>query len=119
MRDHEAGVRELSDLELNNIFDPEHVAACFETTEIAIDPLALRTALIPALTAVARIVQRYSTEISSIRESGAGYVVTGKDEHGPISEQYDAFVNATWHQRLKLDASFGLQPSRQAIHRYK
>lgn len=119
MRAQQTRARELSDKELNTVFDPEHVAAGFETNEIAIDPQALRGALMSALTSAAKITQRYSVEVSSISECGAGYKIIGRDEHGLVSEKYDAVVNATWHQRLKLDASFGIQSSRQAIHRYK
>ncbi|WP_270727037.1 FAD-dependent oxidoreductase [Shimia sp. Alg240-R146] len=115
----ETEAREQSGRELECAFDPEHVAASFKTNEIAIDPWALRLALLSAVKDSKNITARYSTEISSIHEDGTGYLVAGKDAQGMVSESYNAVVNATWHQRLKLDATFGIKRSQDAIHRYK
>lgn len=114
-----ASVRELTSVELESTFDPKHVAAGFETDEIAVDPLAVRLELLSALTASPKISARFLSEVRAIGEKGHGYVVHGKCGDTLISEHYDAVVNAAWQQRLKLDATLGIEASRKAIHRYK
>ncbi|WP_412565630.1 FAD-dependent oxidoreductase [Thalassobius sp. MITS945101] len=119
MTSHNTRPRELSRAELAEMFDPDQITTCFETDEVAIDPLVVRAGLSGALNTAPRLTQRYKTSITAIQEGQAGYQLTGSYEGLTFTERYDAVVNATWHQRLKLDASFGLTSARLAIHRYK
>lgn len=111
--------RELPRAELAEVFDPDQITTCFETDEVAIDPLAVRAGLGVALNAAPRLTQRYRTSISAIKEVRKGFHLAVNCEGLTFTERYDAVVNASWHQRLKLDASFGLTAARAAIHRYK
>jgi glycine/D-amino acid oxidase-like deaminating enzyme len=56
----------LSQAELSNLFDASKVSAAWQTEEVAIDPLAVRLALIDALSGLSRIEIRLGCEVQKV-----------------------------------------------------
>ena len=111
--------RELSAEEMAQTFDPKKCIGAFETDELAIDPLAIRDRLLPAVLSHPNIACRLSTEVTDIVAHGSGCRVHSNHDGAPTTDRFDQVINASWHQRLKLDATFGIRSERATIHRYK
>jgi hypothetical protein len=112
------GWRELSRDELAEQFDTRNIAAAFQTGEFALDLPDFVQALDRALSASA-VAFRNETRVDSVSPSGDAWLLAGRQDGAPFTEQYPVVVNATWEQRMRFDAPLGLGVSRQVIHRYK
>jgi glycine/D-amino acid oxidase-like deaminating enzyme len=110
---------EMSASDCAAIFQPREITTAFRTGERAIRPEAIAKVLREALDAAPLIETHYATEVSSLAENGAGYVITARGPAGDLRFTCDQLVNALWEERVHFDAMLGLAPARPVIHRYK
>jgi hypothetical protein len=99
-------------------YDDRRIAAAFHTAELSVEPGMVAEMLRQAVAEQDAIrfhphcrverVNVVSTERPSVMLAGEGIV-------GP----YDELVNALWQDRLRVDATAGVQPERPWLHRYK
>jgi len=102
------------------LFDAAHVAHAFESGECAVDTPALCTRLRARLAEEPRITPRLATTVDAIRaEPRGGFRVRFHVAGAQGDEPFACVVNATWEQRLGLDAGVGLAPPAAVVHRYK
>lgn len=109
----------LSQSELSNLFDASKVSAAWQTEEGAIDPLAIRLALIEALSGLSRIEIRLGCEVQKVEDTKRGWAVAFSLNAADESELFDIVINSAWEQRLAIDATVGISQSRPVVHRYK
>ena len=97
----------------------------FGTAERAVDTDALAAAVRTAVTAHPLIDWRPSRRVTRLAREAVGVRVQGqvRDAEGRVLDDFEAtvgqVVNATWEQRLGLDAGMGLQPAPGWLHRLK
>ena len=106
---------------LESRFDPGYVTAAFETSEIAIDTLAVARSMRQRIAEDPKIDMRTNRRVTAVGDDGARLRVhsTGVGSHDADSETFDTVVNALWDGRLAVDASRGLHPARQWLYRVK
>lgn len=110
-------VRRLTQTEADDAFDPHHISAVWETDELACDPVSLRPHFVAALQSGERLTLRTNAEVTHLAKDDAGFKITvGPDGQ---TEHFDAVVNASWEQRLRLDAMLGLKAPQPVMHRFK
>lgn len=110
-------LRRLSTGEMNALFDTVSISAAWETNELASHPVTTRNFLLSALCSQPLVETRIEAEVTRITRNDDGFVLTwGADG---ICETFDAVINASWEQRLRLDKHLGLTPSRSVVHRFK
>ncbi len=114
-RDVAAPVRRWSDAELDAAFDPGHVAAVFDTPEVAIDPVDLARRLGAVIATHPRIKIRLGHEVTAADDGGVTTVAEGRTRREPFA----AIVNALWESRLAIDATAGIGAGRPWLHRLK
>lgn len=112
--------RELNQRALADDFDGDRVVAAMETVEVAVDPHVLAPWLRRAVGGHPRIQVRTGTPVQAISDSprgtfGARAAVTADGG----TEHFDRVVNASWQQRLALDATAGWLTDRPVLHRRK
>lgn len=113
----ELAIERLSAAEAGSIFDPGHIRAAFRTGERSINPHRLAAALVDVATRHPRIVFRLGERVDSVSNDKTGR--PGVRLAGGEVETFDQLVNASWEDRLRLDATIGISPPRPWIHRYK
>jgi len=111
--------RRLSQAEHSNLFDASKVSAAWQTEEDAIDPLAVRLALIEALSGLSRIEIRLGCEVLKVEGTRRGWAVAFSMNAVDESELFDIVINCAWEQRLAIDATADIGQSRPVVHRYK
>jgi glycine/D-amino acid oxidase-like deaminating enzyme len=112
--------RRLRAEEVASRYDPDIIAAGYETCEIAVDTWAISDHLCAALRAHPRIevVTRARVICAEDRRDGAFDV--SFDTEGPRrSGPFAAVVNASWANRPALDRRYGLPPRGKWINRRK
>lgn len=109
----------LTQAELSNLFDASKVSAAWQTEEVAIDPLAIRLALIEALYGLSRVEIRLECEVQKVEDTKRGWAVAFSMNAADESELFDIVINSAWEQRLAIDTTAGISQSRPAVHRYK
>jgi hypothetical protein len=99
-------------------YDDSRIAAAFRTAERSVDPSVVAEMLRQAMAEQDAIrfhphcrIERVSVD-STERPS---VVLAGEGVVGP----YDELVNALWQDRLRVDATAGVQPERPWLHRHK
>ena len=100
-------------------FDPEVALAAFDTPEVAIDPVALASAVRDRIAAEPRIEVRTSHEVVTVDDDSDRLVVKLGTAGGPASERFDHVVNALWDGRFAINEKRGLRPQRPWLHRLK
>jgi glycine/D-amino acid oxidase-like deaminating enzyme len=99
-------------------FDPEVALAAFDTSEVAIDPVALAEAVRARIKAEPRIDVRMKHEVLSV-DDGNGLEVLLETPDGTVRERFDHVVNALWDGRFAINEKRGLRPQRPWLHRLK
>jgi hypothetical protein len=119
--DLRAAPRRLTQAALESRFDPAFVTAAFDTSEIAIDTLAVAASMRRRIAEDPRIDVRTSRTITAVEDDGVRLRVysTGIDAGEANSDTFTAVVNALWDGRLAIDATRGIHPGRKWIHRFK
>jgi glycine/D-amino acid oxidase-like deaminating enzyme len=100
-------------------FDPDVALAAFDTPEVAIDPVALASAVRERIAAEPRIEVRTSHEVVAVDDDGARLGVELGTVDGPATEHFDHVVNALWDGRFAINEKRGLRPRRPWLHRLK
>jgi hypothetical protein len=112
--------RRLSEAELSTLYDPSLIAAAFETSEIAIDPWAVATALRRALRAHPRIELRMSTRVIRVHERGdRSFDVLCENDNAQRIGPFDGVVNALWTNRHAIDQRSGIATGPTSFTRRK
>jgi glycine/D-amino acid oxidase-like deaminating enzyme len=102
------------------LFAADRIAHVFESGECGIDTSALCAALRARLADQADITQRFATHVDAVRgDPRGGFRVRFSTGGATGEEPFAVVVNATWEQRLALDAGVGLATTRPVVHRYK
>jgi glycine/D-amino acid oxidase-like deaminating enzyme len=99
-------------------YDDRQIAAAFRTIELSVDPLIVARMLRQAIAEQDRIRFHANARVERVIIDSSGrpsVVVKGEGTPG----RYDAVVNALWQDRLRVDATAGVQPGRPWLHRYK
>jgi glycine/D-amino acid oxidase-like deaminating enzyme len=115
-RDLSAGPRAWSAAERELHFDPHTALAAFDTPEIAIDPLALATAVRKRIDADPRIKVALRHEVVGVEDD---LEVIAHAPDGVERQRFDHVVNALWDGRFAVNESLGLRPGRSWLHRLK
>jgi glycine/D-amino acid oxidase-like deaminating enzyme len=112
--------RRLTGAELDGLFDPAHVAAAFETVEVAIDSVALAEKMQARIEQGPRSEVRTEWTVEAVGGDDGNLTVRSRGVSGDVdSDRFDAVVNALWDGRLLIDASRGIRPTRKWMHRLK
>ena len=119
--DLRAAPRRLTQAALESRFDPAYVTAAFDTSEIAIDTVAMAKSMRRRIAEDPRIDVRTSRKITAVEDDGARLRVhsIGIDSDDADSDTFSTVVNALWDGRLAIDATRGVHPGRKWIHRLK
>lgn len=119
--DLRAAPKRLTQAELESRFDPAYVTAAFDTSEIAIDTVAMAKSMRRRISEDSRIEVRTGRKITAVEDDGARLRVhsTGTDSNDADSDMFSSVVNALWDGRLAIDATRGVHPGRKWIHRFK
>jgi len=116
--DDDLPIEPLAPAEADLVFDPGQVRTAFRTGERSINPHRLAEALASVAAGHPRIAFHFGTRVDTVELGSDGRPLVRIADDGP-SEAFDHLVNAAWEDRLRLDASLGLEPPRPWIHRYK
>jgi hypothetical protein len=108
--------RAWSAAQLQAQFDPEIALAAFDTTEVAIDPVALAEAVRDRIAAERRIEVRLHHEVLSVDDA---LDVAAEAPGGPVRERFHHVVNALWDGRFAINEKRGQRPDRPWLHRLK
>jgi hypothetical protein len=99
---------------------PSEVGGLFETEEVALDLVKMRTRLSRALDEPPGIATRYGTRVEGIERTSSGFRAQGRALSGaPWIAEADIVVNCLWAGRLALDQALGLPPGREWVYRLK
>ncbi len=106
--------------ETEAIFDPGQITTAYRTIEHAIDTAWVADLLRQAVFDQPKINWLGNTWVEQATLLDNGQVaVTVEQGEDQICIPYDRVVNCLWEGRLQLDASMGMRPTRQWLHRYK
>ncbi len=112
--------RRITPRELSDVFDVGRIQAAYDVNEVAIDPMVIARGLREAVSAQSRITVHLASRVTRIVSSGGpGMGVAWEEGEQRPSRVFDFAVNATWFDRLRLDADAGHPAGRPVIHRYK
>lgn len=111
-------LRRLSDVERETLYDGVLIGAAFETPEVAVDPVRLAASIRERVRSNPRIELRMNHNVLAVEETVKPTVVADCDSRTG-RDRFDHVVNALWDGRLAVDASLGLKPGRQWLHRLK
>jgi glycine/D-amino acid oxidase-like deaminating enzyme len=112
-------LREWTVAEREARFDGERVLGAFSSPETAIDPVELADQLRALIAASPSIEVRLGETVVSVGEDGTQVSVTTLGNDGTLRDRYWQVVNALWDGRLAIDATMGVRPPRQWLHRFK
>ena len=102
------------------LFARDEIVAAYVTEERCLDPIVIAAQLRAAAAAAPNVTVLSRTTVTSV-VAGRGKdltVCSERDGHRQ-TETYGAVLNALWQNRLAIDASMGLAPSRPVLHRFK
>jgi glycine/D-amino acid oxidase-like deaminating enzyme len=111
--------RRLSGSEGVNGLNPYLCLAEFRTSELAIDPHWLASAVRTRIADVSLIDLRLDTEVLEVRDEVRGARVASRTDEVESVERFDHVVNALWDGRLAIDAKRGQLPSVDWLFRLK
>lgn len=118
--DEPASVRELVSSQLDGMFDPNFVTHGFATAERSVDPQVIASHLRRAVLNEPRLSITTGARIVDIRrDSRFHFHIRYDDGNHQVSGPYDQVVNATWEDRLRIDAGMGMKPKRPWLFRHK
>ena len=99
--------------------DSSRTAAIYRTSEVSVDPAQIRAALKRALDACSRIRPFLRTRVCSVARADNGRLQICAERGAGEVAGYDSVVNTSWEDRLRIDATIGLNEDRPWLHRYK
>jgi len=105
--------------ELRAHFNPEHIAAAFQTAELAIDTSELAEVLRDAIAAHPRIRLLFGHRVTSVERLAGRFRVEGDGPRGRWNVECGQVVNALWENRFKIDKTVGLDHPSGWLHRLK
>jgi len=95
------------------------VTTAFATSEVAVDPLRVRTHLVAALDRPA-ITFHGGRTIEAVQRVAGGFTVSGRDsDRQVVNHRADVVVNCLWDGRLAVDSTMGITPDRPWLYRLK
>ncbi|MFZ5964208.1 NAD(P)/FAD-dependent oxidoreductase [Thalassococcus sp. BH17M4-6] len=111
-------VQRLTKPELEETYDPQYVVAAFRTPERAIDLSRMAHALRTAIRGAGHVTGLWSTRVQAVRTRSDGRfdILTGD---GGLEGPFTEVVNALWHDRLRVDATLGIEVTRPFLFRQK
>ena len=110
--------REMDRRALSDRFDDERVVAAMETVEVAVDPHVIAPWLRRAVGSHPHIEVRTGTPVRAIGQSAIGaHRARASITADGGTEYFDRAINASWHQRLALDAASRWRTDRPVLHR--
>lgn len=111
----------LTQAALETRFDPAYIRAAFDTSEIAIDTVAMASAMRRRIAQDPSIKVRTGREIKAVVDDGGRLQVqsTGIDGNDADADTFGCVINALWDGRLAIDAGRNIKPGRKWIHRFK
>ena len=118
-RDLSSGLRQWSDAEREETFDPAIALAAFDSPEVAIDPVALAELARRRVAEDPAIEVRLGHEVISVDDHDGSFDVCVTTKDGPRRERFDQVVNALWDGRFVINEKRGLRPNRPWLHRLK
>ncbi len=96
------------------------VQASFQTDEFSVDTEQVASLLRSAVQASDRIRLRLGCQVLSASHADQGGIdVRCLHKNEPVQMHYRYGINCTWEDRLRLDASLGIKPTRPWMMRYK
>jgi glycine/D-amino acid oxidase-like deaminating enzyme len=112
--------RRLDERQRNEVYEGTLIEDAYLTGERSIDPRRVAGEITKAVDRAVHIDALTGATVTavSIGDKGRVTVCFTRDGHGH-RETYDQVVNASWQNRLAIDATAGLNVSRRVIHRYK
>src|SRR6476659_1439654 len=119
--DLSAPPRRLTQAALESRFNSAHVKAAFDTSEIAIDTLALMKEMRRRIAQDPRIDVRIGHRITAVDANGDCQRVRSVsiNSNEPDSDTFNCVVNTLWDGRLAIDSTRGIHPNRKWIYRFK
>jgi glycine/D-amino acid oxidase-like deaminating enzyme len=99
-------------------YNPDYCETVFETDERAIDVAAMTEVLSATLIAHPKIECRWDSRVESVSEHADGSYWVTVDECQPDGP-FGHIVNATWADRLRVDATLGIHETRPVMYRLK
>ena len=99
-------------------FDCGIALAAFESSELAINPVALAQALRERIHSDRRIEVRLAHEVLSVEDIDHPVVIT-RAPGGAARHRFDHVINALWDGRLAVNETLGLRPGRPWLYRLK
>jgi glycine/D-amino acid oxidase-like deaminating enzyme len=112
-------LRQWSDAEREQAFDPGIALAAFDSPEVAIDPVALAELVRRRIGQEPDIEVRLNHDVTSVEDDGGGFAVCATTAEGQQRERFDHVVNALWDGRFVINEKRGLRPDRPWLHRLK
>ena len=100
-------------------FDGRIAVDAFETSEVAVNPIALAQDLGDCVLNHPNITVHLNSEITAAEDEGTAMAVIGQRNGQPFRQSFDHAVNALWDGRLALDKAYGVLPTRPWLHRLK
>lgn len=95
------------------------VRASFATSEVALSPRLLRSAVVSGL-ADLDVAFRGGSRVDGVERRGEGFVVRTTDVAGVSAElPADVVVNCLWHDRRRIDATVGVHDESPVLLRLK
>ncbi|MFM7322268.1 MAG: NAD(P)/FAD-dependent oxidoreductase [Armatimonadota bacterium] len=95
------------------------IAAAFVTEERAVDTDLLSLALAKRVLEDDNIDFQGGVEVNRFEQAGTGYRLHGTRDGAPWQSRADLLVNCTWERRSALDATLGIAPPADILHRLK
>jgi len=112
--------RRLDGRQRNEVYEGTLVEDAYLTGERSIDPRRVAGEIGKAVDRAGRINALTETTVTAVSIGDRSKVTVCFTRDGHMHrETYDQVVNASWQNRLAIDATAGLNVSRPVIHRYK
>lgn len=112
-------LRQWSDAEREQAFDPALALAAFDSPEVAIDPVALAERVRRRIAQEPGIEVRLNHDVTSVEDDDGGFAVCTTTAESRQRERFDHVVNALWDGRFVINEKRGLRPDRPWLHRLK
>jgi glycine/D-amino acid oxidase-like deaminating enzyme len=100
-------------------FDTGVAVDAYETSEVAINPLALAREIGSCVLNHPKIDVQLNCEVQAAEDEGDSIAITIERSGERMRQSFDHAVNALWDGRIALDKSFGVPITRPWLHRLK
>lgn len=100
-------------------FDGDVAVDAYQTSEVAINPIALASELGNCVLNHPKIEIQLGCEVQAANDVGGSIVIAGERDGQQFRRSFDHAVNALWDGRIALDKSFGVPITRPWLFRLK